>query len=174
MQRLFITVTAAACAAVFSGCATNSPDVVSSYQAQRMSTVVDAVVLSVRPVTIDGSQSGLGATAGAVVGGVAGSSVGGYRDSLAAGVIGAVVGGVVGNTIERGSTRQAGVEIIVQLRNGERRAVVQAVGNETFVAGDSVMLINTGGRVNVTKTPVMLAPAAPPAPVAAPASVPGA
>ena len=36
-----------------------------------MSQVLDATVLAVRPVTVDGSQSGLGATAGAVAGGVA-------------------------------------------------------------------------------------------------------
>jgi outer membrane lipoprotein SlyB len=172
MKRLMITVTTVACAAVLAACATANPDVVSPYAAQRLSTVVDAVVLSVRPVVIDGSQSGLGATAGGVIGSVAGSSAGGYRDSFALGIIGAVVGGVVGNAVERGATTQPGVEIVVQLRNGERRSVIQAQGQETFATGDSVILINTDGRVRVTKAPVMLMPASPAPAAPAPAVKP--
>lgn len=134
-------------------CATSSPDVVSRNEAQRMSTVVDAVVLSTRPVTVDGSQSGIGATAGGVVGGIAGSSVGGRRESVVAGIIGAVVGGVVGNAMERGTTREEAIEILVQLKNGDRRSVVQAKAGEVFVPGDPVILVTTGGRVRVTKAP---------------------
>jgi outer membrane lipoprotein SlyB len=53
------------------GCYTANPNVVQPYQAQQMSTVLDGTILSVRPVTIDGSQSGIGAGAGAIAGGVA-------------------------------------------------------------------------------------------------------
>jgi outer membrane lipoprotein SlyB len=161
MKRPLMIATTVACAAVLGACATASPDVVRPYEAQRLSTVIDAVVLSVRPVTIDGSQAGIGSTAGAVVGGVAGSGIGGRRDSVAGGIIGAVIGGVVGNAIERGATSEQGEEIIVQLRNGERRAVVQAKGAETFTTGEPVMLIYTGNRVSVTKAPVTLAPVLP-------------
>ena len=59
---------ALALAAVLAGCATSSPDVISRNDAQRLSTVQDATVLSVRPVVVDGSQSGAGAVAGYVVG----------------------------------------------------------------------------------------------------------
>ena len=45
--------------ATLTACATHNPDVIRPYEAQRMSQVWDATVLSVRPVTIDGSQSGL-------------------------------------------------------------------------------------------------------------------
>src|SRR5690348_4494697 len=123
----------AALVAFLAGCATASPAVVHPYGTQQMSQVLDATVISVRPVTIDGSQSGVGAGAGAVVGGIAGASTvghGGSPESAIAGVLGAVVGGVVGNAAERGATREAGLEIIVQLRNGERRAIVQAQGSE--------------------------------------------
>ncbi|MFN9504908.1 MAG: hypothetical protein ACK57J_10195, partial [Rubrivivax sp.] len=50
------------------GCSTTSPDVISRQDANRMSTVIDATVLSTRPVKVDGSQSGIGGTAGAVIG----------------------------------------------------------------------------------------------------------
>lgn len=163
MNRLALGAATLACAALLGACATSSPDVVSGYGAQRLSTVIDATVLSVRPVTIDGSQSGIGATAGAMAGSVAGSGVGGRRDSFVGGILGAVIGGVVGNALERGTTTQAGVEIVVQTRAGERKAVVQAVGSERFAPGDAVMLINTDGRVTVTKAAVTLMPVAPPA-----------
>ncbi|MCA3253272.1 MAG: glycine zipper 2TM domain-containing protein [Pseudomonadota bacterium] len=151
---------------VLAACSTTSPDVVSRGDAQRMSTVVDAVVLSTRPVVVEGSQSGLGASAGAVAGGVAGSGVGGSRDAVVASVLGAVVGGVVGNAAERMATREEALEILVQLKSGERRSIVQARASETFAAGDPVLLVTTGGKVRVTKAPPP--PAAPVATTAPP------
>jgi outer membrane lipoprotein SlyB len=157
MKRLLAVVLAVS--AALAGCATSSPDVVSRHDAQRMSTVLDAVVLSTRPVAIEGSQSGVGAAAGGVVGGVAGASVGGRREAVAVGVIGAVVGGVVGNAVERFGTREEAVEILVQLKNGERRAIVQAKGEQPLNPGDSVVLVTSGGKVRVTRAPVPTAPA---------------
>jgi outer membrane lipoprotein SlyB len=146
--------------ALVAGCTTTSPDVISRQDANRMSTVVDATVLSLRPVTVEGNQSGIGATAGGVVGGIAGSSVGGRRESVAVGVIGAVAGAVIGNAVERSTTREEAVEILVQLRNGERRAIVQAKGTEELKAGDPVIIVTTGGKVRVTRAPAVAAPAA--------------
>lgn len=140
-------------------CATSSPDVIQRGEAQRLSQVQDGTVLSIRPVTVDGSQSGVGTVAGGVIGGVAGSSVGGRRESVAVGVLGAVIGGVVGNAAERAGTRENAVEILIQLRNGERRAIVQAVGSETLQPGDAVVLVTTGGKTRVTRAPQPLLPA---------------
>ena len=136
---------------VLGGCATSSPDVIQRGDAQRMSEVIDATVLSVRPVKVDGSQSGVGAAAGGVVGGIAGSSVGGRRENAVVGVLGAVVGAVAGNAIERMGTQEEAVEILVQLRNGSRRAIVQAKGNPSLLPGDAVVLVTTGGKVRVTR-----------------------
>ena len=166
MRRTSITLATAALVAVLAGCATSSPDVISRNDTQRLSTVLDATVLSVRPVKVDGSQSGAGAVAGGVVGGIAGSSVGGRRDSAAIGVIGAVVGAVVGNAIERNSTHEDSLELMLQLRSGERRAVVQAKGSETFNPGDAVMVVTTGNKVRVMHAP-------PGTPQPYPAPVPG-
>jgi outer membrane lipoprotein SlyB len=155
MKRLILNTLAAATLLALGACATSSPDVVSRNEAQRLSTVVDAVVLTTRAVTVDGSQSGIGATAGGVIGGVAGSSVGGSRESLAVGIIGAVIGGVIGNAVERNGTREEAVEILVQLRNGDRRSIVQSKAAETFAPGDAVILVTTGSRVRVSKAPVI-------------------
>jgi outer membrane lipoprotein SlyB len=150
MLRPFSTLALAASLALV-GCATSSPDVISRHDAQRMSTVLDATVLAVRPVTVDGSQNGTGGVAGGVVGAVAGSSLGGKREAIVGGVLGAVAGAVVGNAIERSATREESWEILVQLRNGERRAIVQAKGSETFQPGDPVMIVTTGSKVRVAR-----------------------
>lgn len=152
---------AAAAALALGACSTTSPDVIQPGDAQRLSQVQDATVLSVRSVTVDGSQSGIGGTSGAVIGGVAGSSVGGRREAIAVGVLGAVAGAVVGNVIERSATREDAVEILLQLRNGERRAIVQAKGSETLNAGDAVILVTTGGKTRVTKAPAVAPATAP-------------
>jgi outer membrane lipoprotein SlyB len=153
-----------ALAATLAACATSSPDVISRNDAQRMSTVIDATVLTVRPVVVDGSQSGAGTVTGGVLGGIAGASVGGRRESVAVGVLGAVAGAVAGNAIERAATREESLEILVQLKNGERRAIVQAKGNESFKPGDAVILVTTGGKVRVSLNPIPT-PAGKPAPV---------
>jgi outer membrane lipoprotein SlyB len=140
-------------AALLAACTTTNPDVVQRGDAQRLSQVQDATVLSVRPVVVDGTQSGVGAVTGGVVGGVAGSSVGGHREGAVVGVIGAVVGGVIGNAVERSATKENALEILVQLRNGERRAIVQAQGSETLSQGDAVILVTTGGKTRVMRAP---------------------
>ena len=147
------TLLLAGLALALAGCSTSSPDVISRDQAQRMQQVQDATLLSVREVVVDGSQSGMGGAAGGVIGGVAGSSVGGRREAVAVGVLGAVAGAVVGNTVERMGTRERAVELLVQLRNGERRAIVQARGDQALVPGDPVLLITTGGKTRVVKAP---------------------
>lgn len=159
MSRLITSVTLVAALAL-SACSTTSPDVVQRGDAQRLSQVQDATVLSSRPVTVDGSQSGVGGVAGGVVGAIAGSSVGGRREGQVAGVIGAVAGAVVGNALERTSTREDALEILVQLRNGERRAIIQAKGAEAFNPGDPVILVTTGGKTRVTRAPAVQPPAA--------------
>lgn len=144
--------------ALIAGCSTTSPDVIQRGDAQRLSQVQDATVLSVRPVKVDGSQSGIGGAAGAVAGGVAGSTVGGHREQAVVGVLGAIAGAVVGNAVERASTSEDAVEILVQMRNGERRAIVQAKGQETLQPGDPVILITTSGKTRVAKAPPVAEP----------------
>ncbi|MDE2616463.1 MAG: hypothetical protein KGL73_05495 [Burkholderiales bacterium] len=139
---------------VLTGCASSSPDVIQRGDAQRLSTVVDAVVLSVRPVTVEGSQSGVGAATGGVVGGLAGYGSGsGQREAQVIGILGAAAGAVAGNVIERAGTREEAYEILVQLKNGERRALVQGKGEEMFQPGDAVILITSSGKVRVAKAP---------------------
>jgi len=141
-------------AATLGACASSSPDVIQRGDAQRMAQVEDGVVLSIRTVTVDGSQSGVGAAVGGVVGAVGGYGGSGVqREAQVLGVLAGVAGAAAGNAIERLSTREDAVEILVQLKNGERRAIVQAKGSETFAAGDPVIIVTTGGKVRVTRAP---------------------
>jgi outer membrane lipoprotein SlyB len=150
MQVMFITVVMA----TLTACASSSPDVVQRGDTQRMAQVEDAVVLSVRSVTVDGSQSGAGAAVGGVVGAIGGYGGSGVqREAQVLGVLAGVAGAAAGNAIERFATKEDAVEILVQLKGGDRRAIVQAKGNETLAPGDAVIIVNTGGKVRVTKAP---------------------
>lgn len=141
---------ALAASAALAGCATSkSGDVYSREEALREQSVRLATVESVRPVTIQGTRSGIGAAAGGIVGGVAGSGVGSGRGSAVAGVLGAVGGGVAGQAVEEGTTRRPGVEITVRLQNGELRAVVQEE-TDKFVPGQKVRLLTSGGVTRVS------------------------
>jgi outer membrane lipoprotein SlyB len=108
-----------------------------------------ATIESVRPVTIQGTRSGIGAVAGGVTGGVAGSGVGHGRGSDIAGVLGAVGGGIAGQALEEGATRKPGVEITVRLESGELRAIVQEESDK-FVTGQKVRLLTLGGVTRVS------------------------
>ncbi len=143
-----------AASAALVACASSSPDVIQRGDTQRMAQVQDGVVLSVRTVTVDGSQSGVGATVGGVVGAIGGYGGSGVqREAQVLGVLAGVAGAAAGNVIERFSTREEAVEILVQLKNGERRAIVQAKAAEVFAGGDAVIIVTTGGKVRVTKAP---------------------
>jgi len=154
MKNTVQSLVVVAAVTVLSACATSSPDVISRQDAQVAAQVQDGVVISIRQVTVDGSQSGIGAAAGGVVGaavGSGGSSI--QREKIGLGVLAGVAGALASNAIERMATKEEAFEIIVQLRSGERRAIVQTKGNETLLAGDTVIIVTSGNKVRVTRAP---------------------
>jgi len=154
MKPLFNLGLALAVATTLVACASSSPDVIQRGDAQRMSQVQDGIVLSVRNVVVDGSQSGIGGAVGGVVGAIGGYGGSGVqREAQVLGVLAGVAGAAAGNAIERFSTKEEATEILVQLKGGERRAIVQAKGAEVLAAGDSVIIVTTGSKVRVTKAP---------------------
>lgn len=154
MKNIASATLALALAVILGGCASSSPDVIKRGDAQRLAQVEDGVVLSVRSVVVDGSQSGIGGAVGGVVGAIGGYGGSGVnREAQVLGVLAGVAGAAAGNAIERMSTREDAYEILVQLKGGERRAIVQAKATEALVAGDAVILVTTGGKVRVTKAP---------------------
>ena len=154
MKRLMNLSLSLALVLILGACASSSPDVIQRGDAQHLSKVEDGVVWTVRPVVVDGSQSGIGATIGGVTGAVAGATRGGNNaESNVIGLLVGVAGAAAGNAIERFATREDAVEVLVQLKGGERRAVVQAKGEQALVPGDAVILITTGGKVRIAKAP---------------------
>ena len=137
--------------AALAGCATggNSGSVYRQNQVQREQIVRFGTIESVRPVTIERDQTGVGTIGGAVVGGVAGSAIGGGRGSIITSVLGAIAGGVAGNAIEGGVGKQQGLELTVRFENGEIRSIVQGA-DEQFYPGDRVRVLSGTGATRVT------------------------
>ena len=137
-------------ALLLGGCASSqSGDVYSRDEARRVQTVQFGTVEGVRPVTIEGTKSGIGTGAGAVTGAIAGSTISHGRESAVGAVIGAVAGGVVGSVVEEGATRQKAQEITVRLEGGRIISVVQG-GDEQFQPGDKVKILEGGGQTRIS------------------------
>ena len=120
--------------------------------ARRVYDVKMGVVEDVRRVNLGGKESGVGTVSGAAIGGIAGSTIGRGKGSAVAAVLGAVAGGVAGKAAEEAVTRTTGLELIVRLDNGRTIAIVQEdVAGETFVRGDRVRVLESGGQARVSK-----------------------
>lgn len=133
---------------MLAACASQSGSSYERTQTRSEQTVRLGVVDSVRNVTIEGTQSGVGAVAGAAVGGLGGSNVGGGKGSTVGAVLGAVLGGVAGNAIEGSTTKKAGLEITVKLDNGQLTAITQEA-DEQFRPGERVRILSGGGATRV-------------------------
>lgn len=138
-------------AAVLAGCANNSASgsVYNYDQAQREQIVRIGTVQSVRPVTIQNERSsGAGVLAGGALGGVAGSAIGGGRGQVLATIGGGLLGAMAGNAVENQVGKTQGLEIVVQLDNGETRVVAQAA-DIAISPGQRVRMISGNGPTRV-------------------------
>lgn len=107
-------------------------------------------IIGARPVTVAGSQSGLGAAGGAVAGGVAGSFIGGdWRSNALAGIGGAIIGGLAGSAIERGATQGNAIAFVVRTDQGRDIEVVQT--NELGLQPGDRVMISYGSRVQLAR-----------------------
>lgn len=148
MKRVLILATVAMLAACASP--NNSGSVYRAGQTQVEQVVRMGYVESIRNVTIDKGQTGVGTVAGAALGGIAaGSNIGGGNGSIAAGIVGAVAGGMIGQAIEKNTSHKPGLEITVRMDNGEMRAIVQDA-DEAFNVGERVRLLSNGRTTRVT------------------------
>jgi outer membrane lipoprotein SlyB len=116
----------------------------------RTAQVSYGVIVSMRPVTIQGGESGVGTFGGAAAGGIAGSFIGGDpRMNILGAIGGAILGGLAGSAVE-GSARVANaVEFIIREDNGQTISVVQT-NEEGFQAGERVVLTR-GARTRIAR-----------------------
>jgi outer membrane lipoprotein SlyB len=150
--RIVLVGFAFAASIAVSGCApSRAGDVYQHGQAQRAQTVELGVLEALRPVRLEGTQTGIGAVSGAAIGGVAGSTVGHGAGSVAAAIGGALLGGLAGNAIEKEATKANGIELTVRLDSGRTIAVVQEGSGAEFRPGDRVRVLSDGYATRVTR-----------------------
>ena len=100
MLKVFKVTLSLALVGVLAACASSSPDVIQRGDTQRLAQVQDGVVLSVRTVVVDGSQTGVGAAVGGVVGAIGGYAGSGVpREGQVLGVLAGVAGAAAGNAV---------------------------------------------------------------------------
>ena len=109
-------------------------------QARASHSINHGTVLRVELVTIEGTQSGAGTVAGGAMGGALGSAVGSGTGRTIATVGGAILGGIAGSAVEKGVTTAEGVELEVELDNGELLVVVQE-NDAAYRVGDRVRIL---------------------------------
>jgi outer membrane lipoprotein SlyB len=137
-----LLVTVVFAVSLLSGCMPESRagNVYSRDQARTSQSVNYGTVLRVELVTIEGTQTGAGTVAGGAMGGALGSAVGGGSGRTIATVGGAILGGIAGSAVEKGVTTAQGVELEVELDNGELLVVVQE-NDAVYRVGDRVRVL---------------------------------
>lgn len=127
---------------IVTGCASSrSGKVYSRDQARTAQSVYYGTVLRVEEVTIEGTQSGVGAVSGGVLGGVVGNAFGGGSGKVIATAAGAVGGMLAGAATEKAVTNKKGLEIEVELDDGRLMVVVQEDDSQ-YVVGDRIRMIS--------------------------------
>ena len=140
-MRIFRTVLFLLICITLTGCASSrSGKVYSRDQARTAQTIQLGTVVQVEQVQIEGSKSQAGTLAGGATGGALGSAIGQGSGRTIATVVGAVVGGLAGSAVEEQVTRKTGLEITVDLDNGQALVVVQEA-DEAFLVGDRVRIL---------------------------------
>ena len=129
-------------------CSTNAPTTTNragTLSKESVVTVRQATVTSVKDVAIMGTRGRAVGTVGSIAGSILGSTV-----PIAGSILGSVIGGAVGSEADKELSKQKGLEITLQLNNGEKLVVTQLAETQ-FKVGDKVQLIvkdNSGsGRI---------------------------
>lgn len=117
-----------------------SGKVYSRDQARVTQSVYYGTILRVEDVVIEGTSEGMGTLAGGAMGGVLGSTVGGGSGRAIGAVGGAILGGLTGAAVEKEITTTQGVELEVELDNGELLAIVQEKDAE-YRVGDRIRVL---------------------------------
>ena len=119
----------------------------------RSGTVSYGVIVSMRPVTVQSPQTGVGTIGGAVAGGAAGSLIG--RNNVTANIIGAVggaiLGGVAGSAIEGSASRGQAMEFIIREDSAPQPITVVQTNEEGFRPGERIAILRTD-RTRIART----------------------
>ena len=143
MHKNFIYIFLSALIFLQTNCSLHSGSIYDREKIGQPQSFIKGVIISVRDVSIKGTQSGVGVVSGAVAGGLAGSKVSGDQTKSAIGAIGgAIVGGLVGAKAEELVMQDNASEFVIQPDIGEPFISIQ-VNEEHLRSGERVMIINS-------------------------------
>lgn len=129
----------------------NLNSTVSAYGVGQVAALEYGTIVGMRPVSIAGSQSGLGVATGGVAGGVIGSTIGGdWRARAVGGVLGAAVGALGGGLVENAVTSGQAVEFVVRMDNSRADQVVTTTNEDNFQVGERVA-VSFGERARLMR-----------------------
>lgn len=141
---------AALCTTIFTGCpSSNSGVVFSRSETLQAQNVVFGTVIDVRAGKIEGTKSAIGAIAGGVAGAAVGNLFGGGKGNTIATVGGGLAGAAGGAAVEEKLTQKDGLQITVQLDNGQTVVIVQEADVQFSVNQRVRVLTGGGGRDRV-------------------------
>lgn len=112
------------------------------YESQRSYSVYYGTIIELREVTISGENSGAGTVLGGIAGGVIGSTIGRGSGRALATLGGALAGAAAGTLVEQENNIRPGLEITIELDNGQLLAVVQE-NDGLYRVGDRVRLLES-------------------------------
>jgi len=154
MPQVARSLAAAACLAALVGmtaCAPrNTNTTYTGADIGRTAQVSYGVIVSMRPVSIQGGESGVGTLGGAAAGAAAGSFIGGDpRSNIIGAIGGAIIGGIAGRAVESGVTAGQAMEFIIREDSGQTISVVQT-NEEDFRPSERVVLTR-GARTRIAR-----------------------
>ena len=121
-------------------------------EAQKTMNFRWGTIESTRPVVIEGDRSEKGQLAGAIIGGMAGHGATNSSTQGLATAVGAVAGAIAGTMAEEKMSRTQGLEITLQMDDGQNLVIVQEVKSvDEFAAGQHVKVISGNGKLRIAK-----------------------
>lgn len=134
-----------------SGCAHHiSSNVYSEETVAGPSVAYRGVIVSLREVCVENSETlndnTAGMIAGGVVGGILGNQIGRGSGNAVATAAGALLGVAVGASAEQSMSRQGAYEYVVELDNGDLRVVIQGMDTVLWPGQPVIMIESQWGR----------------------------
>jgi len=150
LPHLALALTLAMPLVPLAGCAPTNTD--TTYAANEIGSTAQVsygVIVSMRPVTVEPQNTGLGGLAGAAAGATAGSYIGhnDTRANILGAIAGGLIGAVAGNAIESSVSTGDAYEFIIREDDGNTLSVVQT-DELHFKPGDRVVLTR-GARTRI-------------------------
>ena len=152
MKKILTTLVALAAIAALSACTVQESLSGSAYSrssARKAHSVKLGTIVSIDEVLIEGNGGAAGGVGGGILGAAVGSQFGGGSTRLITGAVGGIGGAVAGSHVEHKLTQCDGLEITVQLDNGECMVIVQEAGDDNFFVGQKVRVLSGDGQDRV-------------------------